>query len=71
MSVTMKKIILILYCFSLLSLPALQSQNAPVTTTGRVTNAVPGDPSVPAAVTVTNFSNIGQFTLTMMFDTSW
>ena len=41
-----------------------------MTTTGRVTNAVPGDPSVPVAVTVNSFINIGQFTLTMLFDTT-
>jgi hypothetical protein len=59
-----------LYCFVLLSSPVLQSQNAPVTTAGRVTTAVPGDPSVPIAVTVSNFNNIGKFTLTMKFDTT-
>ena len=37
---------------------------------GRVTNAIPGDPSVPLALTVTGFSNIGKFTLTTMFDTT-
>jgi hypothetical protein len=47
----------------------LQSQNAPLTTAGRVTNATPGNPSVPVAVTVTGFSSIGKFTLTMKFDT--
>jgi hypothetical protein len=66
----LKKTILILYCFLLSSLPALQSQNAPVTTAGRVTNAVPGDPSVPVNITVTGFTNIGQITLTMKFDTT-
>ncbi len=66
----LKKTILILYCFLLASLPALQSQNAPLTTAGFVTTAVPGDPSIPVPITVTGFTNIGQFTLTMKFDTT-
>jgi len=66
----LKKAILILFCFVFLSLPALQAQNAPVTAAGRVTNATPGNPSVPVAVTVTGFNDIGQFTLTMQFDTT-
>jgi hypothetical protein len=57
------------FIFLLILAPDLQAQNAPVTTAGRVTNAVPGDPAVPVDITVTNFSNIGQFTLTMKFDT--
>ncbi len=47
---------------------ALHAQIAPVTTAGRVTNAVPGDPAVPVAVTVSGFEQIGQFTLTLKFD---
>jgi hypothetical protein len=66
----LKKTILILYCFLLSSLPALQSQNAPVTTTGFFTTAVPGDPSVPLPIAVAGFTEIGQFTLTMKFDTT-
>jgi hypothetical protein len=50
--------------------PAIWSQNAPVTSTGRVTNANPGDPAVPVAVTVSGFTDIGGFTLTMKFDTT-
>jgi hypothetical protein len=66
----MKRIVFIVFCLIFLSLPALWSQNAPVTIAGRVTNAVAGNPSVPIAVTVTGFNNIGQFTLTMKFDTT-
>jgi hypothetical protein len=47
----------------------MHSQNAPVTTAGRITNATPGNPSVPVPVTATSFVNIGQFTLTLAFDT--
>jgi hypothetical protein len=47
----------------------LRAQNAPVTSAGLITNATPGNPSVPIAVTVTGFANIGQFILTMEFDT--
>jgi hypothetical protein len=65
-----KKTIFLLFCFILLSSLSLHPQNAPVTTAGRVINATPGNPSVPIAVTVTGFSNIGQFTLTMKFDTT-
>jgi len=54
----------------LLYAQVLHSQYAPVTTAGRITDAVPGDPSVPVAVTVTGFTNIGQLTLTMVFDTT-
>lgn len=64
------KAVFILLCFSVLFVPILQSQNAPVTTTGHITTAVPGDTSVPVPVTVTGFTNIGQFTLTMKFDTT-
>jgi len=46
------------------------SQNAPVTNAARVIDAVPGDPAVPVAISVTGFNNIGQFTLTMKFDTT-
>ena len=46
------------------------SQTAPVTSTGRVTNAVPGDPAIPVAITVKNFTDIAQFTLSMKFDTT-
>jgi len=60
----------IIYCFLLFFLPAIQSQNAPVTTTGVITTAVPGDPSVSIPITITGFNDIGQFTLTMKFDTT-
>jgi hypothetical protein len=65
-----KKHILILYCLLLLSPAVLRSQNAPITTAGRVINATPGAPSVPIHVTVTGFTNIGHFTLTLSFDTT-
>lgn len=64
------KIILSLFLFIYIGQPVLWSQNAPVTTAGRVTNATPGNPSVPVPVTVTGFDNIGQFTLTLKFDTT-
>lgn len=38
--------------------------------TGRITDATPGDPAVPVSVTVSGFINIGQFALTMKFDTT-
>jgi hypothetical protein len=50
--------------------PALVAQNAPVTTAGRNTDAVPGDTAVVVPITVKNFNDIGQFTLTMKFDTT-
>jgi hypothetical protein len=64
------KIVFTLFCFLLLALPPLQSQNAPVTTASRVINATPGNPSVPVHITVTGFNDIGQFTLTLAFDTT-
>jgi hypothetical protein len=56
--------------FIFLSPAVILSQNAPVTIAGRVTTATPGNQSVPVPVTVTGFTNIGQFTLTMKFDTT-
>ena len=58
------RILIILLCCHTVIL----SQNAPVTTTGAVTNAMPGAPSVPVPVTVTGFNNIKEFTLTMIFN---
>jgi hypothetical protein len=66
----MKSTLYILLWLFLLSSSALQSQNAPVTKAESVTDAIPGDPSVPVAITVTQFNNIAQFTLTMKFDTT-
>jgi hypothetical protein len=66
----MNKTMLLLCCLLLTAFHAVQSQNAPVTTTGVVVNAVPGTASVPIPVTVTGFTNIAQFTLTMKFDTT-
>ena len=42
------------------------AQNAPVTTVGSNTNAVPGAVSIP--VTVSNFIGIGGVTLTLDYD---
>ena len=66
----MKKILLSTLCILLLAIPGLYSQNAPITTAAIVTNATPGAPSVPIPVTVTGFTNIGHFTLTLSFDTT-
>lgn len=66
----MMKTIFLWLGLSLFLTPVLLSQNAPVVTAGRITTAVPGDPSVPVAYTVTGFTNIAQFTLTMKFDTT-
>lgn len=41
-------------------------QNAPVTTVGTVSSAVPGSISVP--ITVTGFNNIGAITLSILYD---
>jgi hypothetical protein len=62
-----KPLILVLLLF----LPLwLLSQNAPVTTAGRVTNAAPGNTSVQVPLTISGFNNIGKFTLTLKFDTT-
>ena len=58
---------MLLYCLASLSVYA---DDAPIITAARVTNAIPGTMSVPIPVTVSNFNNIGQFTLTMKFDTT-
>lgn len=50
--------------------PALLAQYAPVTTAGQVTDAVPGDPDVTVPIQVEDFTGIGQFTLTLKFDTT-
>lgn len=44
-----------------------QADNGPVTTAGIITSAVPGN-SYTVPVTVTGFTDIGEFTLTMEFD---
>lgn len=41
-----------------------------MTTAGLVTTAAPDDPSVPVSITITGFTEIGHFTLTMKFDTT-
>ena len=65
----MKKIVIILFSLFLLHPLALRPQNAPVTTTGRITTAVAGN-TYPIDVSVTGFTNIANFTLTMKFDTT-
>ena len=55
--------------FCMLSIP-LFAIDAPIITAARVTNAIAGTSSVPIPITVSNFNNIGQFTLTMKFDTT-
>jgi hypothetical protein len=55
--------------FFVLAFAASRAENAPVTTAGRVIGATPGDPSVPIDITVSDFINIGKFTLTLKFDT--
>jgi len=58
-------------CIILLALsPGLHSQTAPVTAAGIITDAAPGDTSVPVDITVNGFTNIGHFTLTLKFDTT-
>ena len=64
-----KKITFFWVCFILFSSSLLYAADAPVTTAGVVTNAVPGASSVPIPITVTGFTDIGQFTLTLKFNT--
>jgi hypothetical protein len=64
------KTAIITFFIILVIFPALWSQNAPITSTGRVTDAAPGDPAVPVSVYVNNFTEIAQLTLTMKFDTT-
>jgi hypothetical protein len=59
----------LLLFFNLFTLP-VRADDAPVTSAGTVTDATPGETSVPIPVTVTGFTDIGQFTLTMMFNTT-
>ena len=49
--------------------PGLHAQYAPVSSAGIITDAVPGD-TLPVHITVTDFTDIGHFTLTMKFDTT-
>ena len=64
------KLVPVFCFFLLLCTMVMQAQDAPVTSAARIINAVPGDPSVPVEVSVTNFNNIGQFNLTIEFDTT-
>ncbi len=58
-----------LLCFILLSTTFVYSQNAPITTAASNTNAT-ANASITVPVTVTGFLNVGQFTLTIIFDTT-
>lgn len=64
----MKKTSLILVYFMLIFSSALYADDAPVTSAGIVSNAVPGAVTVP--VTVEDFNQIGKFILTITFDTT-
>jgi hypothetical protein len=64
------KFIFVINLLFIVSLSELQSQTAPVTIAGMVTGAIPGDQAVPVPVSVTDFIDIGQFTLTLKFDTT-
>ncbi len=60
---------MVCFCVVLFSLfSVVSAQNAPVTTAASITNAVAGNVTIPLSVTA--FINIGQFTLTMKFDTT-
>jgi hypothetical protein len=61
--------VFILFCFLLALNISSYSQDAPVTTVGRITDATPGDTNVQVDITVIDFIDIGQFTLTIKFDT--
>ena len=62
----MKKLSYILILCFLVQPFVSESQNAPVTTAGVITNATTSG-SVTAPVTVTDFSDIGSFTLTLKY----
>jgi hypothetical protein len=64
------RVLFVILCLLAIFRPFLRAQTAPVTTAGTITNAVPGSQTAPVPVTVTGFDNIGQFTLTMKFDTT-
>ncbi|MCX6235928.1 MAG: hypothetical protein NT175_14630 [Bacteroidetes bacterium] len=59
----------LLLFFHMFSLP-VRADDAPITYAGIVTDAIPGATSVPIPITVTGFNDIGQFTLTLQFDTT-
>ncbi len=63
------KLLTLIFAFVLLWVTGLRSQTAPTTETSSITDAVPGDPSVPVEVTVSGFQDIGQFHLTLKFET--
>jgi PKD repeat protein len=68
MKIPLKSKSLFLACLFWYSAVRLFAADAPVTTTGNVTNSTPGTAAVIVPVTVSSFTNIGQFTLTMTFD---
>lgn len=67
--VSLKRIALLLTWLALFPF-VLSAADAPVTTAANVTNAVPGVSTVVIPVTVTGFTSIGHFTLTLNFDTT-
>ena len=66
----MKTIILIGLVLSSLFPAGTIAAVAPVTMAGNIVNAVPGSPSVAMPITVNGFLDVGQFTLTLKFDTT-
>ncbi|MBP6870424.1 MAG: hypothetical protein KBC43_00325 [Bacteroidales bacterium] len=64
------KVWLPIWFFMVTMAPTAIAQFAPVTVAGRVTGATPGDPAVSVPVTVTGFTDIAQFTITLRFDTT-
>ncbi len=65
-----KKVFIFLYSILLISTTMIYSQTPPVIVAGNITNAVPGASSLPIPITVSGFTNISKFTLTMKFDTT-
>jgi|GEM_PF-1518712 len=66
----LRKIVFLLVCLTLYSSVSLYAADAPVTMAGNVINAIPGTNAVAIPVTIVGFNDIGQFTLTMVFDTT-
>ena len=60
----------IFFLFLVFSSSFLYAQDAPIAIISNITNATPGSSSLSIPVTVNNFNNIGQLTLTMKFDTT-
>jgi hypothetical protein len=67
----MKELLIICIIKScLLCIPVLAIGAAPVTTLESITNAVPGSQPIGLNVTVDQFTDVGNFTLTLRFDTT-